>query len=235
MPLPFLAGVPAVIATAKTVVGYGGAFAMYTYPFLREERLPEMDDAVDENFNDVHVDGAALVVNVDERSKQRKKEDDEGHANFEGVVTRLGSEVTIMKERKAIPVITTPESHTETLRGLAKAQVRMSESVDRQQVDIAAVSDRLNSLPALIRVNQENKALILRNETLEAKVGALEKQLLETSQCLQETKEFAQEQQVEIDEQQVEIETLQNQRLAQNSVEDKENTPTSVSFFSRNS
>ena len=231
MPLPFLAAAPAVITGAKWV----SALAVYVSPLFFEDKSPEMINEIKGSLNAVHADSDALVINATERLKQEEEDFTQGHARLGEVVTRLSSEVGSIEERQAIPTVPSPESHTETLRRLTDAQKRTGESVDKQQVDIAVISDKLENLPALLRVTQENKALRFRNETLEAKISAFEKQLAETSLYAEQINAFAKEQQVEIDEQQVEIDSLQNQLRAQKSAENKENTSTSVSFFARNS
>jgi|GEM_PF-5240844 len=233
MPLPFLAAAPAALATAKTALGWGGTIAIYTHQWFREKPLPEMYDEVERGLNVVHADSEALVIDSTEKLTQLGEKDEQLNVSLGGEVTRFGSELTSLEERKEIPVISSPEPQTEALRGLAEAQARHGESISRQQVDMSAISDKLDNLPALLRVGQENKALKFRNETLEFKIDALEKQLAETSRYAQQTNAFAKEQQAEIDEQQVEIEALQKQLRAQNSAENKENAPTSVSFFAR--
>ncbi|MDF1684516.1 MAG: hypothetical protein P1U36_07630 [Legionellaceae bacterium] len=226
MPLPFLAAASVALATTKTIAGNVGAIAMYTYPFFYEKPLPEMIDAIDNRCNEVHADSDALVIDTAKQLKQDEEKTDQGHANLEGVVTRLGSEVTTMEEREEIPVIPSPESHAETLRRLTDAQARTDESVSRQQVDISAISEKLDNLPALLRVNQENKMLRLENEQLKKGVKTLEAKVIDGLACIEELTDFANEQQVE-------IEALQSQLRAKHSVENKENAPASVSFFAR--
>lgn len=209
MPLPLLAAAPAAIATTKNVLGLGGAISMYAYSWFHEEPLPDMMDAVDDACQDVHADVGALVIDVAERSKKEEGQNDQQNARLGEVVARFGSEVTSKEEAASI---------ASQAYNIGETQTKINSVMD----------DKLKNLPDVIRVNQENRALRLRNEKLESQVESLKAKVVDGLSCIEELTEFAKEQHVEINE-------LQKQLRAKNFVGNQENADATISFFARNS
>jgi len=234
MPLPLFAAAPAAIASANSVVGWGGSLAYYAYTWFRKKELPEIIDAVDDSCQAVYADGGALVIDVAERSKQDGEKADQGHACLDEVVTRLGSEVTSKKESAVIShevivaAIASQAPNTGEIQRLTEAQANINSGLDEMKTDLSVIDDKLENFLPLLRSNQKNKALRIRNEKLESQVEELKAEVVDGSSCIEELTELAKEQQIEIEE-------LQVQLRAENSVGNKENADSTVSFFSRNS
>ena len=234
MPLPLLAAVPAAITSANAIAGWGGTISIYAYTWFREEQLPDIIDAVDVSCQDVHADVGALAIDIAKRSKQDGEKADQGHACLDEVVTRFGSAVTSMEESAVksnegiVAAIDSQEPNTGALQRLTETQAKVNSGIDELKTNFSAIDDKLENFPALLRSNQEKEVLRLKNEKLESQVEALKAEVVDGSSCMEELTELAKEQQIEINQ-------LQMQLRANNSVDNKENANSTVSFFSRNS
>jgi hypothetical protein len=221
----------AVIATSATfkvtVIGTG----LVTYGLVASDKepkpLPEMFDAVDDTFAPVGEDGADLVTESTEHKEKIEEVDGHQHECLGREVTRVGVGATSMERLATSHEVILHNLASQEPHNRAGAVQQLTEQQAHINSELSAMNDQAGYFPALRRANQEITALRCENKQLKAEAKVSKATTLADSSCIEELTDM-------VNEQHVEIESLQQKLRAKDSAENKENTPSSVSFLARN-
>jgi len=162
----------------------------YNYYFASNEALPTFNATTEEVTQAVHEDAGALVTAVSELLNREVQQSQEVNVRADTFLTTAEGHNRSLEEVLAVSP-QEPPNH-EVIHTL-------TEGMERQQLDIQAMTEAMRHLPELLKSRRDQQALMVENQQLKSALEGLEGRVSELTACMDEALALAEETQAEND------------------------------------